>query len=121
MHQRSAATSRDLLEGPFPGDELFIDGIMDALVEKKKAKLLERKQLHQLAELTPLASNCTLPKEGYKGRPCAAGCTDRGNCNLEEGRCECPIGVGGGRLGLLLPSLLELKRLSLFRFCRSCL
>lgn len=28
-------------------------------------------------------------------KECAAGCTERGNCNIEEGRCECPWGYGG--------------------------
>ena len=28
-------------------------------------------------------------------KPCAAGCEERGNCNSEEGRCECPLGWVG--------------------------
>mmetsp|Transcript_15713 Transcript_15713/g.28113 ORF Transcript_15713/g.28113 Transcript_15713/m.28113 type:complete len:720 (-) Transcript_15713:811-2970(-) len=28
-------------------------------------------------------------------RPCAEGCTKKGNCNIEEGRCECPYGFAG--------------------------
>jgi hypothetical protein len=26
---------------------------------------------------------------------CAKGCEQRGNCNAEEGRCECEFGFGG--------------------------
>lgn len=29
------------------------------------------------------------------GKPCAEGCTVRGNCNIEDGRCECAMGMGG--------------------------
>lgn len=31
------------------------------------------------------------------GKPCAPGCTKHGNCNIEDGRCECAVGVGGER------------------------
>ena len=29
------------------------------------------------------------------GTPCAPGCTDRGNCNSELGRCDCPPLISG--------------------------
>ncbi|KAG1660173.1 hypothetical protein FOA52_005273 [Chlamydomonas sp. UWO 241] len=32
---------------------------------------------------------------GGEGIACAPGCTDRGNCNREDGRCECALGFGG--------------------------
>lgn len=28
-------------------------------------------------------------------KPCDPGCTARGNCNIEDGRCECPFGYTG--------------------------
>jgi hypothetical protein len=32
---------------------------------------------------------------GNYHKPCAPGCEERGNCNIEEGRCECPYGWAG--------------------------
>jgi hypothetical protein len=32
---------------------------------------------------------------GHHHKPCAPGCEQRGNCNIEEGRCECPYGWTG--------------------------
>ncbi len=36
---------------------------------------------------------CTSTGSAHK--PCPAGCEARGNCNAEEGRCECPFGWTG--------------------------
>ena len=38
------------------------------------------------------------PATGSFRKPCAPGCEARGNCNFEEGRCECPYGWGGPTL-----------------------
>jgi hypothetical protein len=38
---------------------------------------------------------CLLDTAGSAHKPCPAGCEARGNCNSEEGRCECPFGWTG--------------------------
>jgi hypothetical protein len=45
------------------------------------------RQTHQHAYPAVRAGNLSLP--------CAPGCEQRGNCNIEEGRCECPYGWAG--------------------------
>jgi hypothetical protein len=46
-----------------------------------------QEQTHQLLRDLPRAGNLSLL--------CAPGCEQRGNCNIEEGRCECPFGWTG--------------------------
>lgn len=41
---------------------------------------------------SPIGANSSFP---YAGIACASDCTLRGNCNIEEGRCECPFGFEG--------------------------
>ncbi|MEW5298057.1 MAG: hypothetical protein WDW36_001219 [Sanguina aurantia] len=40
----------------------------------------------------------------YSGTACHPDCTKRGNCNIEEGRCECPFGFDGPSCGNALLS-----------------
>ncbi|KXZ42907.1 hypothetical protein GPECTOR_112g277 [Gonium pectorale] len=49
---------------------------------------------------------------------CPAGCTERGNCNAETGRCECPWGYGGS-CGNLWPKNCECYMLCQKMYCGS--
>ncbi|KAG2484066.1 hypothetical protein HYH03_017086 [Edaphochlamys debaryana] len=69
-------------------------------------------------------------------KPCAPGCSDRGNCNYETGRCECPWGWRGeacevdsmrvcrqtpddpGSCGLISPKNCECHRQCFRLYCR---
>lgn len=43
--------------------------------------------------------------DGGGGKPCHPRCAERGNCNREEGRCECPFGFAGAACEVaLLPA-----------------
>jgi hypothetical protein len=42
-----------------------------------------------------LAMSLLCAAAGNFHKPCAPGCEKRGNCNFEEGRCECPFGWRG--------------------------
>jgi hypothetical protein len=42
-------------------------------------------------------------------KQCPAGCEKHGNCNFEEGRCECPWGYGGEDCSrLMMPACRQL-------------
>jgi hypothetical protein len=102
-------TSRKLHQGQAwlgsPGDEMWIDGIMEqAETEKLHPKVEghgEQLLIGHNETMTPNTSSATKGAklsstyQGYKGKGCAEGCIERGNCNLEDGRCECPIGFTG--------------------------
>ena len=94
---------RSLMQGGEPGDEAWIDGVMDKFIEKRTKKAQERKEGHKFFEQLMgreqwNGSNCSKLEDATAvGRTCAPGCPAKGNCNLEEGRCECPIGFGGER------------------------
>ena len=83
-----------------PGDEMWIDGIMERFVEKRTKKAEDRKEERVIgaavAGMRLSSGNCSSASD-TAGKPCAPGCTDRGNCNTEDGRCECAIGYGGAR------------------------
>ncbi|GAX80859.1 hypothetical protein CEUSTIGMA_g8294.t1 [Chlamydomonas eustigma] len=103
--------SRNLLEDKAslgtPGDEMWIDGIMEKTeAESLHPKAAENAKQSLIANTKAVISNTSTDvtvggislaqQDGYKGgKACAEGCTLRGNCNLEDGRCECQIGFAG--------------------------
>jgi hypothetical protein len=64
------------------------------------------------ALLLSLASQAATMAELYQRvkKPCPPGCEQHGNCNFEEGRCECPWGYGGDDCSkLMMPACRQLE------------
>ncbi|GAX80858.1 hypothetical protein CEUSTIGMA_g8293.t1 [Chlamydomonas eustigma] len=73
----------------------LLSGALEKAVEKQTKQLEQRKRKYEIEAMSIVLGDCTFPEDHNQGKSCAEGCIEKGNCNIEDGRCECPFGFGG--------------------------